>query len=743
MKSRIRITVSKCEKAQFETVLRILSKKIGLSIEYSDIPVPGGVNIGGIDFAKANKSCSDFIFQSKISSHWEMIFKMEEGGCIVSGEDLGRINCAFLTVVDNLLLDNEIITEIRYPVFNRMYQNFDDCSFGFSRAADNFDLELHMLEMLRIGLENFEINRIYDDIPIQVREKKIWWDKYQWWNTYMPALDMFYESSLTSGTYNPKMLRNNRKVLLETAKLARELGLKPVYTAFEPRAWPQRLFERYPELIGARVDLSAYSCEPEYAPDVNHPLVLNHYRELVKQLLQDVPDLDMFEVWSQDSAAGFPWALRLYPGANGPNGIRKLPLWQSVNSFMSTIKDEASKYNKDIKVNINISWVFLEEEQLDIIKNIPENIGISFSFNRAFNANISNNLWDLWETLKAFNKTDAQALREGIGCNWKIYGPLFGFPFPRGTFNALKTFQEAEVQNISLRGGIVSSVFVPNCINNEVIKEFKFKGNKMDLDAFLTRMASKWTNNKTDADILKAVWDICDEFDSSYSRCGLHWTTALFISPRTLFRKMIIPIVPDLSLLSFEETRYYKPNVFLTHETDPSLYDISFFNFEQRTSDENMQNAVLLLDNLLQKLEKCMSLLDKIKDSHSEILCDLRDRIECFYYISETERNMLDTQINIHLYKASCDDMQKIEARRRIKENMHKEIDNTEKFIKLLKNTKSVLIPVTSGEETPYMFKAPLYNLLECKVKVMKKHFDDIPGPEFNGSFFVENCGES
>jgi enoyl-[acyl-carrier protein] reductase/trans-2-enoyl-CoA reductase (NAD+) len=55
------------------------------------------------------------------------------------------------------------------------------------------------------------------------------------------------------------------------------------------------------------------------------------------------------------------------------------------------------------------------------------------------------------------------------------------------------------------------------------------------------------------------------------------------------------------------------------------------------------------------------------------------------------------------------------------------EIANTEEFIDLLRTTESVLIPTTSGEETTYMYKTPMDNLLVRKIKVMKARMNDEP----------------
>ena len=66
-----------------------------------------------------------------------------------------------------------------------------------------------------------------------------------------------------------------------------------------------------------------------------------------------------------------------------------------------------------------------------------------------------------------------------------------------------------------------------------------------------------------------------------------------------------------------------------------------------------------------------------------------------------------------------------------IRKDMEQDIQTTQKFISLLKTAENVLIPTTSGEETTYMFKTPLWPTLEQKIRAMENHFDDVPGPEF------------
>ena len=46
-----------------------------------------------------------------------------------------------------------------------------------------------------------------------------------------------------------------------------------------------------------------------------------------------------------------------------------------------------------------------------------------------------------------------------------------------------------------------------------------------------------------------------------------------------------------------------------------------------------------------------------------------------------------------------------------------------------------VTIPETSGEDNVYVIRAPITHQLKLKLKVMKKHLDDEPGPVIEGNF--------
>lgn len=706
-----------------EPAIKLICKKKNWEYVVSEescdgIVITGGDSLKGIE--------EEFLKDKDLSGKWNLVYQTDEGFIVSGSEKLDMLHAALRAVDFIKYPAEEKIREFRKSAFKKYYENYDDFSFAFARAADDFDLEIHMIDMVRVGVENFEINMLYDDIPVQIREREDTRDMYPWWCSYMPTMDMYYETSISKGTYSDDMLRENRSVLINAARLCDLFGLSPMFTVFEPRFWPERLFKRYPETRGARVDRDTYSTMPEYAPDITHPIVIQHYRELMAQLMADVPNLGVYEIWSQDSNAGFPWARALYQKANGPTRLYGRPFHEIVNTFLVTLRDAARLVNADTRIHLNIDWCYIPEEKVELIENIPEGIGVTFGYRLNPDGTIEN-----MERLKKLPSDYIQVLSENIANRWKYYGPLTGFPTPREAYSILNDIYKNGIDNLTMRGGIHTDVFVPHNINNEVVREMKYNP-ELNIDEFLISVAERWGNNPEERKALVKVWEICDKFNFQYEKTRKYrhyfsWTTTMFVSARTLFRKLIMPIVPDTQALTFQETRYYKPHVFFCAKTDPSWYDISFFNFNQVDDDDKLINAYTDMENiLLPYLSEALSELSAVKKYNNHIVTDLYDRIKAFYHITYTEKIFMQVQVAIHEY-AKADEEEKINIKSRIRKWMEEEIINTEEFIKLLRETKSVLIPTTSGEETTYMYKTPMDNLLVRKIKVMKARLDDEP----------------
>ncbi|MFC1558502.1 hypothetical protein ACFL40_04015 [candidate division KSB1 bacterium] len=724
-----------CENASLphRTAAEAAAHRFDLPLEVSDRIYDKCLNIGSPEFADKHKGCMDLINSAPADINWDAFYQIDENGWIVTGKTPRSAAHAVLSLLDRLECEEPLdfpLRKIRKPVFSSLEMDFDDWSGGFQRMADGFDIEKHIADSARVGMTSFEVNLLPDQVPIQVLERRRWQDKYQWWSIYSPALDMFVESNLNRGTYHRVMLKRNLKKLKDTAAMARAWGLTPTFTAFEPRAWPERLYDHYPELRGARVDNAIFSAEPEYAPDVNHPKVIEHYSEMMKNLLEEVPDLGSLTIWSQDSCAGFPWAEKLYPGANGPIQKRKRPIEETMARFTKALSDSGKDINPDFEIRVCLSW-FTENEQPKILASLPEEIGITYTAGSYFGSRTraEKKVWAPIEQIRSFKKEPHVQVEE-VSNPWKPFGPILGPPHPYLTFEMLCNIKNiGKVKDLSLRGGLTTDVFVPNFINNEVIREFQFSGEKMNLEGLLKQRAKAWTNDKREASILFNAWKLCDEALRAHK---IQDWTLNFCSGRTMWRRLVRPVVPNQALLTYDDSSYFRYTEYNVGASDPGWVDHMYQGWSRRVRDDEARSYLKECDTvILAKLKKAADNFNTYKRL-SDTSRDVRDRILTLYHVFNTDRNIMEVQERIHAALAeNREHPEKTKHAKIVKDTVKREIENTRRFKHLIETSPSVLIPVSSGEETVFMIKAPLEHQLERKLLAMERHVNDTPGPWF------------
>ncbi|MGD9496275.1 MAG: hypothetical protein AB7Y46_08190 [Armatimonadota bacterium] len=726
-----RILVAADAPPPFATAGAHAASELSAELAAGQAPDPSAITIGPPDFVASLPHVAEATADAPTDRTWELIARTDAGGWAVTGSTPLAGARAVLQLADWLQrgqLPERPVT-MRTRRLRSLAMEFDDWSAGFTRMADGFDLARHVADAVRIGVETLEVNLLADVVPVQVRERRVEADMYQWWSIYSPALDMFVESDLNRGTSARDLLDRNLARLQETAALARSWGLMPSFVAFEPRAWPERLFDHYPELRGARVDCSDYSAEPEYAPDPSHPWVREHYRQMAERLLRAVPDLGLISVWSQDSCAGFPWAQKLYAGPNGPRGARRRPVEESVVSLMTALRDGGRAVNPELQLTICLSW-FTADEIEAICAALPDDIGASITVG-ADRHRPSRGMRD-WAPVERIrgHGIEPQVQLEEIANPWKPLGPMLGFPFPQLAADQLADAeQRGRVRDLILRGGVQTEVFVPNFVNNEVIRAFGSEGG-FDVEAIVEDCAEAWTDSEAEARALLAAWRVCDRVARNYQ--VLSWTVTL-VSGRTLWRRLVRPLVPNQALLTYEDRDWYRPFEFTVGATDPAWVDHFFKGWGRMVADDVAHAALAHYDDeLLPWLREAAAAFDA-SPTLSATSRDVRDRIRCMEHALTTERHLLEVQEAIHACLA--DDRERPERSphtARLRAAIEAEMANVRAFIDLLRASPSTLIPSTSGIETTFMLRAPVWYLLQLKLAAMQRHLDDPPGPWFD-----------
>ena len=742
--STSRIVIAQNTPSPYRTAAEVLGSELRVPVMEHDTPQPDAINLGPIPFAERLPEGVAAMAQAPRSEDWGLIYGSAEGGWLVSASTpLGCAHAA-LQLLEWLQEGRRFsrpYCELWSPQFHSMALEFDDWTGGFNRMADGFDIEKHARDIVRVGGTSLEVNMLADVVPVQVRERRVYDDKYQWWCVYSAGLDMFVESALNRGTYDHRLLERNLAKLKQYYEIALKWGLMPTIQAFEPRVIPERFFDKYPDLRGARVDCSDYSAEAEFALDPCHPQVREHYRELMANLLSEAPKIGHISIWSQDSNAGFPWARQLYAGPNGPRAARKRPVQDSVNALMTALREGGREVNPDFRATICLAWFqdhrvegqTLPDEITDICTALPDDIGASFTINQAAReGSAATGRLDCsrGENIRSLGR-EPQFQIEGPSNWWKPLGPMLGVPHPLFTFDLLRSLKhDAGAQDTILRGGLQTEVFVPHYINNEIIRGFLRHGAKLDVQAVLEDRAAAWTTSEGEAGALVAAWRLCDEV---VRRIRVVAWTANFVSGRTLWRRLVRPLVPNQASLTWEDWCYYRRLEFTVGPTDPAWIDNFYKGWGRMVRDDAAYaEAGRIERELLPRLRGAIEGLQACGDL-SATARDVRDRIQCLLHMLTTDRNWLEAQEAIHACLAEKPEQPEASRHtRRVRARIDAEIGNTRAFKALIDSSPSRLIPETSGEETPYMHKAPFGWQLKCKLESMARHVDDPPGPWFD-----------
>ncbi len=740
-----RIVVADSAPLPYLTAARALAADWDVPVQRSNEPEPNALNLGPVDFACADPAAARILAGAPEDAVWELLLEQDDGTFLISGATplaAARASLQFEEWLAEPVPEGAARATLRTPRFRSLDMEFDDWTGGFNRLADGFDLERHVRDIVRLGATSLEVNMLADAVPVQVRERRVHEDKYQWWCIYCAGLDMFVESRLNRGTYDCRLLERNLATLKRYCETALKWGLTPTVVAFEPRVVPERFFDKHPDLRGARVDCSDYSAEAEFALDPCHPLVREHYRELMRNLLAEAPRIGRISIWSQDSNAGFPWARQLYAGPNGPRMARKRPVEDSVRALAEALRDGGREINPDFKVTVCLAWFqdhevpgrILPDEIAALCTTLPPEIDVSFTIppagrNRdgALTGRLNN---ARGEKIRSFGR-EPRFQVEGPSNWWKPLGPVLGAPHPLLTFNMLRALErDARALDVILRGGVQTEVFVPRYVNNAVIRAFLYRGSDLDIDDLLERLARKWTRRSEEAAALVRAWKLCDRAVAFVRPAA--WTVN-FVSGRTLWRRLVRPLVPNQALLEWEDRRYYRHLEFTVGPTDPAWIDHFYKGWGRMVRDDQAVETVRNLEqNILPPLREALAALDAAAPL-TDTARDVRDRIACFLHMLTTDRHLLEIQEAIHACLA--EDRKHPERSRhtaRIRRCIDAELTNTRASRRLVETSPATLIPVTSGEETPFMIKAPLAHQLHCKIESMKRHRNDPPGPWFD-----------
>jgi hypothetical protein len=638
--------------------------------------------------------------------------------------------------------------KIAVAAFPGMRPVFDLFLTQWGRSVRYLDREEHIRGIARLGNSHVEVNGLAFHVPFERGPQGELLHRFY---TYCPALDQFVTSRLNKGFYDSDYLQANLNYLKTNSAMAEKYGLTPGIVCFEPRSVPDGLLERYPVLRGARVDHPMRSFHPRFNLSVAHPVVLEHYAELMENLMHEVPRLGYMSVWSNDSGAGFEYTSSLYVGRNGGGYlVREWLAAKDIASaaafnlvrYMKTLRDAGRRVNPKFRTLIRLEPFWEEHEH--IWKLLEDGLDVEVS-------SLLTKGWDLsykhpkYEEVPQIHGTalyskfvhEERALMDELekkGSNTDVYyaagiqgnhEPLIGISFPRLVFEKLSDMAKEKVTMAVYLGGTTPRSFAPYNINEELIRAFQFDP-AMSLDAFLKRKAAEWIGPELADDLVK-LWDLSDE---AY-RC-FPIPIWIYSGWGVWYRLFIRPIIPNIEAVPEKERTYYEDFLLATTHNRTRVdfrYDVGF----DLIQPERAWLAVKHMDeDLLPTIKKGLDLLATMKKKASgeraqHVVQDQLDRMLALKSWYRTQRNVSAWVAGVHGYLESKDESFKKKCRALLKDMVLDEIENTKELLHLWETATTNWMMVSDAGETTFIYYRNLGELMKKKIALMAGHENDEP----------------
>ena len=620
--------------------------------------------------------------------------------------------------------------------------HWDACYTQYWRSARNFDPERYVAALAEAGFTHVEVNGLQAHMP---HEDLVAWEYYAQFYTYAPGFNHFVDTPLTQGLWPALYLDANLNHLRKLADYGRRYGLTPGVCMFEPRTMPERFFQKFPTLRGARVDHPFRSRLPRFTMAQDHPVVQRHYREALQKLIRHVPDLGYMSVWTNDSGAGFEHTASLYVGRNGgPYMIRE---WrnhdkvaeaagQSIVRYLKNLQGAAAELNPNFDVILRIEPFKVEHDHIKagmgghvsyeapslLVRGYslpyphpkyPENMGVAGSI---FHASMD----------PAEKTALAESRARGIDpvLHYSASGvmnhePLLGLPFPRLLHAKLTAIRETGVTRISCLGGLTNAAQAPYWPNPVVMQAAQFFPDK-PVESVLREFAARLAGPAHAATLSNAWRDFEDALVwqplvGLYCAFGFCWQ-------RTWDR----PFVPDLEAVPAPDRDYYERHGCFQHN-NPGLNDLGkdvLFDLITRETGAKMAADMdrELLPRLRALVDRLATTITSADGEARNVFTDLRDRVRAYQAWATSLRNVCAWCECVYGYLAATDPAEKSACEKKLQSAIDLELANVRGLIELLTTTKHEVLVVSGVAETTFFYGENLVEHLRTKIRLTEKY---------------------
>lgn len=625
--------------------------------------------------------------------------------------------------------------------------HWDACYTQYWRSARDFDPEHYVATLAEAGFTHVEVNGLHAHMPYEDLAPSEYYPQFY---TYGPGFNHFVDTPLTEGIWPALYLDANLEHMKKRAALGRRYGLIPGVCMFEPRTMPERFFQKFPTLRGARVDHPFRSRLPRYTMAQDHPIVQRHYRESLQKIMRAVPDLSYMSVWTNDSGAGFEHTASLYVGRNGgPYLIRE---WrnhdkvaeaagQSISRYLNNLQTAAAEINPDFDVILRIEPFKVEHDHIKagmrahvsweapsfLVRgyslpyphpHYPENMGVAGSI---FHASLDRAEKDVLEQSRA---KGVEPVLHYSASSVMNHEPLIGLPTPRLLHRKLLAARETGVSRLSALGGLTHTAATPYWPNTVALQAAQFFP-EQPIDEVLQRYAERLVGDEASA--LNQAWA---DFEAAlvwqpvvplYCSFGFCWQ-------RTWDR----PFVPDIEAIPAAERNYYERHGCFQHH-NPGLNDLGKdVLFDLITRESGAKMAADMDRELLPRIHALIAALENrlTKLPPGTVLGvfqDLADRVRAYLYWTTSLRNICAWCENVYGYLAARDVEERITHEKRLQAAIDLELESTRGLIALIETKRTEFMVVSGAGDNTFFYGENLVEHLRTKLRLTATYRDRSP----------------
>lgn len=707
----------------------------------------------GVSHAAASKNPGLGLNLTIADTAWEFPLSRLEGAWVwvrLSSDGNGELvasSPAFLYALVHLIADDVLQVDaetladgyVLKPTFAFHRPLFDNVLNQYSRTTRAFNAEAYIAELARCGFTHLEVNGLAFHIPFEPSAPV---EFYAPFYTYGPGFNHFVDSPLTRGYYPAAYLQANLNRVKRIAALGRKYGLQPGFFCFEPRSLPEAFFQRYPTLRGARIDHPFRSHQPRYTLAQDHPAVRDHYRDVMRALMEAVPDLSYLSIWTNDSGAGFEHTSSLYVGRNGgPYMIRE---WREHDQVAATagksalrwlrlLQETAAEVNPDFEVMLRIEPFKVEHDTLlagmgngvsieapsllvrgyELPYHHPRYPEQSSTAGSIFHIELSTEESGLLEKHRA--QGFEPKLNYAVSSTFNME-PLLGIPFPCMLHQKLLALQECGFEAVSAFGGLMNVEQTPYWPHPAIIQAAQFTP-EISVEDVLERLAMKWVGPAYANDLLRC-WTAIEEAVTYlpvvplYSHFGFVW-----------LRTWVRPLVPNILAIPAEERLYYE-RFLVSTANNPNIDDLGRDVLFELISEESGRRMADQIDaNVLPRIEAVLDTLhascEIARDPNARaVFEDLRDRTIALLCWSTTQRNTCAWVAGVYGYRAAQNDAERAVHVAYLQSMIDLDLQNTQRLLDLWETSTTEFMLVSDVGETSFIYGENFGDLLRIKAQL-------------------------